>query len=117
VIEAGNGREALDVLAAHRVDLVLLDVHMPVMDGVETLDHIRASKEPWSRLPIIAVTADAMAGDRERLLARGMDSYISKPIDKTELIGQIRAVLKRRPSPWPADEPQDPPLAAGMGRP
>ena len=95
VTEAENGREALDLLVGHDFDLVLLDVHMPVMDGIETLRHIRARPEPWSRLPIIAVTADAMAGDREELLTRGMDSYISKPIDKTMLIAEIRVVMKR----------------------
>jgi PAS domain S-box-containing protein len=95
VIEAENGREALDLLAGNEIDLVLLDVHMPVMDGIETLGHIRASSEPWSKLPIIAVTADAMSGDREDLLKRGMDSYLSKPIDRNELIKQIRVTLQR----------------------
>ena len=96
VIEAENGREALDLLASHAIDLVLLDVHMPVMDGIETLGHIRSSNEPWSKLPIIAVTADAMSGDRESLLTRGMDSYLSKPIDRNELIAEIRVAIKRR---------------------
>ena len=75
---------------------MLLDVHMPVMDGIETLGHIRASSEPWSSVPIIAVTADAMSGDREDLLTRGMDSYISKPIDKNELIAEIHVAMNRR---------------------
>ncbi len=96
VIEAENGREALDLLAMEEVDLVLLDVHMPVMDGIETLRHIRASAEPWSALPVIAVTADAMAGDRENLLIRGMDGYLSKPIDKQDMIAEIRLAMKRR---------------------
>ena len=96
VIEAENGREALDLLVRQQIDLVLLDVHMPVMDGIETLRHIRASTEPWSNLPVIAVTADAMSGDRENLIARGMDSYVAKPIDKKELIAEIRAAMKRR---------------------
>jgi CheY-like chemotaxis protein len=93
VIEAENGREALDLLAMRTIDLVLLDVHMPVMDGIETLKHIRASAEPWSTIPIIALTADAMSGDRENLLARGMDGYLSKPIDKADLIAEINAIM------------------------
>jgi signal transduction histidine kinase/CheY-like chemotaxis protein len=97
VIEAGNGREALDLLTRHKIDLVLMDVHMPVMDGIETLGHIRASNAPWSQLPVIAVTADAMSGDRESLLRRGVDSYVSKPIDKDQLIAEIRGLIHRRP--------------------
>ena len=109
VIEAENGREALDMLVGHPVDLVLLDVHMPVMDGIETLGHIRASNEPWSSVPIIAVTADAMSGDREDLLTRGMDSYISKPIDKNELIAEIRVAMSRRMGAGrAADDPRPP---------
>jgi len=96
VIEAENGREALDLLVRHDIDLVLMDVHMPIMDGLETLRHMRASKATWSKLPVIAVTADAMAGDRESLLAYGMDSYVSKPIDKDELIAEIHGLMQRR---------------------
>src|SRR5262249_28940701 len=60
ITEATNGREALDQLAADRFDLLLLDVHMPVMDGVETITRIRASDEAWRDIPVIALTADAM---------------------------------------------------------
>jgi CheY-like chemotaxis protein len=55
---------------------VLLDVHMPVMDGVETIKRIRSSAEAWRALPVIALTADAMSGDRERLIALGMSAYV-----------------------------------------
>ncbi len=94
IVEAENGRQALDLLESEPVDLVLLDVHMPVMDGIETLQHIRGRAISWSRIPIIAVTADAMAGDREKLLALGMNGYLSKPIDKNELIAEICLVMK-----------------------
>jgi CheY-like chemotaxis protein len=93
ITEAVNGREALDLLAAQSFDLVLLDCNMPVMDGMETIAHIRASREPWSKLPVIALTANAMSGDRERLLALGMSGYVSKPIDRMELYAEIERVL------------------------
>jgi CheY-like chemotaxis protein len=62
---------------------------MPVMDGPETLKRIRASEEAWADVPVIALTADAMAGDRERFLALGMNGYVSKPIDQRELFSEI----------------------------
>ena len=93
ITEAINGREALDALAREPFDLVLLDVHMPVMDGVETIRRIREAAGSWRDIPVIALTADAMAGDRERLLAIGMTGYVSKPIDQTELLSTISAVL------------------------
>jgi CheY-like chemotaxis protein len=93
ISEAGNGQEALDRLANATFDLVLLDVHMPVMDGKETIQHIRASSQPWRTVPVIALTADAMSGDRENLLAMGMSDYLSKPIDQRALIGRINALL------------------------
>lgn len=92
--EAIHGGDALTQLGTETFDLVLLDIHMPVMDGPETLRQIRASGAPWSRLPVIALTANAMAGDRERYEAMGMDGYVSKPIDQRELfaeIGRVRA--------------------------
>ncbi|HEX5006771.1 MAG TPA: ATP-binding protein [Hyphomonadaceae bacterium] len=98
-IEATNGEEALAILAQHEFDIVLLDVHMPVMDGKETIKRIRASGQPWSKIPVIALTADAMSGDRERFLEMGMDDYISKPIDARELATKYVALLQgHRPS-------------------
>jgi signal transduction histidine kinase/CheY-like chemotaxis protein len=91
--EACNGREALDLLAAQPFDLVLLDVHMPVMDGAEAIRQIRASAGPWRDVPVIALTADAMSGDRERLMALGMSGYVSKPIDQSELLSEIGRAL------------------------
>jgi DNA-binding response OmpR family regulator len=81
------------MLAAERVDLVLLDIHMPVLDGIQTLKRIRSSSEPWRDVPVIALTADAMSGDRERYLAEGMDGYLSKPIDKLDLMIEIQKLL------------------------
>jgi signal transduction histidine kinase/ActR/RegA family two-component response regulator len=92
VVHACNGEEALDVLAAETFDLVLLDMHMPVMDGPAAIREIRASPHPWSRVPVIALTADAMSGDRERYLAMGMDGYLSKPLCERELISEVARV-------------------------
>ncbi|HEY7798926.1 MAG TPA: response regulator [Hyphomonadaceae bacterium] len=94
ITEATNGEEALELLRQHEFDIVLLDVHMPVMDGKETIKRIRASGQPWARLPVIALTADAMSGDRERFLDLGMDDYISKPIDARELATKYVALLQ-----------------------
>jgi CheY-like chemotaxis protein len=83
---AANGKEALEALARASFDLVLMDVHMPDMDGIEATMAIR-EKEKTTGLhqPIIAMTALAMKGDRERCLAAGMDGYLSKPIDLQQL--------------------------------
>jgi CheY-like chemotaxis protein len=96
-VEAVNGQEALDRLHNDAFDLVLLDVHMPVMDGKEAIKRIRASSEAWRALPVIALTADAMSGDRERYLALGMTDYVSKPLDQRELTAKIAAAMGERP--------------------
>jgi CheY-like chemotaxis protein len=93
VTEAANGKEALEVLRKEDFDIVLLDVHMPVMDGTETIKAIRGSQEAWSGIPTIALTADAMSGDRERYLAMGMTDYLAKPIDQRELLSKMARVL------------------------
>jgi len=88
VITAGNGREALDRLEQKEVDLVLMDIQMPEMDGLEAARHIRAQGK-HADLPIIAMTAHAMAGDRSRCLEAGMNDYLSKPVRQDLLIGMI----------------------------
>jgi signal transduction histidine kinase/ActR/RegA family two-component response regulator len=95
ITEAENGAEALARLAERPFDLVLLDVHMPVMDGCETIRRIRASDRPWRTLPVIALTADAMEGDRERFVAMGMTDYLAKPIDRRALLNAIHAATAR----------------------
>ncbi len=94
IVEATNGVEALERLAEQPFDIVLLDVHMPVMDGKETIRRIRASGETWKDIPVIALTADAMSGDREKFLALGMDDYVSKPIDARELATKFVGLMK-----------------------
>ena len=89
ITEAANGREALDQLETKPFDIVLLDVRMPIMDGEEAIKRIRASAHPWSTLPVIALTANSMHGDRERCLALGMSEYVPKPVDKSELVAKM----------------------------
>lgn len=93
VTEASDGMEALEFLEREQFDIVLLDVHMPIMDGPETFKRIRASGKDWSNIPVIALTADAMSGDREKYLAMGMDEYVSKPIEERNLITALSRLL------------------------
>jgi len=87
---ARNGREALDLLAARPdVDLVLMDIMMPEMDGLEATRRIRQDAR-FARLPVIALTAKAMADDRERCLAAGANDYIAKPLDVDKLLSLVR---------------------------
>ncbi|HEV2289900.1 MAG TPA: response regulator [Candidatus Acidoferrales bacterium] len=95
---AQNGREALDAIEKGVYHLVLMDVQMPEMDGFEATDRIRKAEEKsGGHIPIIAMTAHAMAGDRERCLKHGMDAYISKPIQGNELIALIKRICKLAP--------------------
>ena len=92
IVEAVDGHEALACLAAESFDLVLLDMHMPVLDGPDTIKAIRASSAPWRGVPVIALTADAMSGDRERYMRMGCNGYVSKPLSIQELISEIARV-------------------------
>ena len=90
VVVTENGQEALDALERENVDLVLMDVQMPVMDGFEAIHAIRAKeRSTGAHLPIIAVTAHAMKGDRERCLEAGADDYVTKPIRLAELLAAM----------------------------
>jgi two-component system sensor histidine kinase/response regulator len=94
VVMADDGKEALALLAARSFDLVLMDVQMPIMDGVTATKKIREiERGKQSRMPIIAVTACVMNEDRERCLAAGMDGYVTKPIDQLVLNETIEKVL------------------------
>jgi two-component system, sensor histidine kinase and response regulator len=114
---AGNGLEALDAVSARPYDIVLMDVQMPEMDGIEATRRIRAMAAPVGRIPIIAMTANAMKGDRERLLAGGMNDYVSKPIDKAQLFLAIAACMGLAPAPDAAEPPpaDDASMAADDG--
>ncbi len=106
-----DGREALAAIEQRPYDLILMDVQMPVMDGIEATIRIRAlEKNKRGRIPIIAMTAHALAGDKERCLAAGMDDYIAKPIHPDHLAGLIARQLafdkerRRKDSPPAARE-------------
>jgi signal transduction histidine kinase/DNA-binding response OmpR family regulator len=93
---AQDGREALALLDRQPFDLVLMDVEMPVMDGLETTAVLRLTEQrSGNHMPIVAMTAHAIKGDRERCLDAGMDEYVSKPIQTAELFATIRRVLQR----------------------
>jgi CheY-like chemotaxis protein len=93
---AENGERALEELARTQFDCVLMDVQMPVLDGVETTKRIRASRTGFQDVPIIALTAYAMSGDREIFLQAGMDDYIAKPVEGKELIAIIKRNIENR---------------------
>ena len=93
VVGTENGREALEALQRENFDLILMDVQMPVMDGFEAIRAIRTKEHSTgTHLPIIALTAHAMKGDRERCLAAGADEYVTKPIRMAELLAAMNRV-------------------------
>ena len=95
---AQNGLEALELLKRYRFHLVLMDTQMPEMDGFETTEAIRALEEPLASIPIIAVTAAALRGDREACLEGGMDDFMPKPIDPHHLVWLVEEHV------WPTAE-------------
>jgi PAS domain S-box-containing protein len=92
VIKATNGKQALDLLQQQDPQLIFMDVNMPEMDGFTTTRLIRQLPEPYSLIPVIALTADAMQGDKEKCIEAGMNDYISKPFKLEE----IESILKKR---------------------
>jgi two-component system cell cycle response regulator DivK len=88
-LEATTGGEAVDMASEHAPDLVLMDIQLPDLDGVEALRRLRADART-ATIPVLALTAQAMRGDRERFLAEGFDGYVSKPVNVRELIGIVR---------------------------
>jgi len=93
VLTAGDGREALDAASSQRFDLILMDISMPEMDGLEAARRIKALPSLLASVPIIAMTAHAVTGDRERFLAAGMVDYVSKPIRLKQLLAAIGRVM------------------------
>lgn len=95
-IHAVTGQEGINMALKERPDFILLDIQLPDIDGTEVLKNIRQYEE-CKKIPIIAVTSYAMAGDRARLLAAGCDGYIEKPIDPIKIISQIRTFIGESP--------------------
>jgi CheY-like chemotaxis protein len=95
VLTATTGREAIDLIeATHDIALVLMDIMMPEMDGYQTMQVIR-SQPTFRRLPIIALTAKAMLGDREKCLEAGASDYLAKPVNTEQLLSALRMWLHR----------------------
>jgi two-component system cell cycle response regulator DivK len=94
-LEATTGGRGVELAIAHEPDLVLMDVQLPDLDGVEALGRLRADERTAS-IPVLALTAQAMLGDRERFLAAGFDGYVSKPVDIVALVDTVNVVLKSR---------------------
>lgn len=93
-VEATTGASALALAADDPPDVVLMDIGLPDLSGVETLHGLRA--DPATRTtPVLAVTASAMVGDRERLMAAGFDDYLAKPISTRELVERVRRLCER----------------------
>jgi PAS domain S-box-containing protein len=111
---AGNGREALDVLAAWTPHLVLMDVQMPGMNGLEATTAIRAAeRDRGGHLPIVAMTAHAMEGDRDRCLSAGMDAYLTKPVSAALLLEMVDRMVNSQMAESRGEAP-DPPQVSGM---
>jgi two-component system, cell cycle response regulator DivK len=94
-LEATSGGQAVRLASEHGPDLVLMDIRLPDFDGVEALGRLRAD-ERTAAIPVLALTAQAMEGDRDRFLAAGFDGYVSKPVNVVELLGTVRQHCDRR---------------------
>jgi two-component system cell cycle response regulator DivK len=97
-LEATTGGRAVELAVEHTPDLVLMDIRLPDIDGVEALGRLRALARTAS-IPVLALTAQAMHGDSERLLRAGFDGYVAKPVDVLELLETVRRHCDRHRSP------------------
>jgi signal transduction histidine kinase/CheY-like chemotaxis protein/HPt (histidine-containing phosphotransfer) domain-containing protein len=103
-----DGRRAIEAAGSSRFDLILMDVQMPDIDGFQATVEIRRKETPGTRVPIVAMTASAMRGDRDRCLAIGMDDHVAKPIDLQAFLTTVAR--------WIGDRSADPPLFATPGK-
>ncbi len=102
VRSAGDAETALEILSSTAPDLILMDMQLPGTDGLALVSRLRQSPST-AAVPIVALTAHAMRGDRERFLSGGCDAYLAKPIDTTSFLDELRRV--HRSSPWRAGLP------------
>ncbi len=109
VDSAATGREAVEAFVTHRYDAILMDVRMPELDGVAAVAEIRKREEKGRQVPIIAMTADVVAGERERLLASGFDDYLPKPFKAAQILEMLeRHMEPRGDNPPPAQNAEPP---------
>ncbi len=107
IIEAVDGEEAIEKAISEKPDLILLDISLPKLDGYEVAKRLK-SMEEFQEIPIVAFTAHAMKGDREKVIAGGFEGYISKPINVREFPDQIMLYLRgKRESVLGGEEKQD----------
>ena len=111
LLNATDGEQAMNMAIRERPDLIIMDIQLPTVDGIEVTRRLRQTPA-LSRTPIIALTAYAMKGDRERFISAGCDAYLSKPINTRELPKLICELLSRQPADSPSiqgdnDEPED----------
>ncbi len=95
IIEANSGTEGLKMLALERPDIVLMDLHLPEMDGI-TATRIIKSDERNKRIPVLALTASAMRGEEHKILDKGFDGYVAKPIDVKKLLETINDSVREK---------------------
>jgi two-component system cell cycle response regulator DivK len=97
LIEATNAYDAIEILRGTRPDLILMDINMPDMDGYTLTTKIK-SMSGFERVPILALTANVMRGDKEKTLEAGCDGYIQKPLDIDQLVREVERFISRRPN-------------------
>jgi len=93
-LEAATGERAVELVFEHRPDLVLMDIQLPDIDGIEALRRVRAD-DRFASVPMVALTAQAMEGDRERFLAAGFDGYLSKPVDISDFVTTVKRYCEK----------------------
>jgi CheY-like chemotaxis protein len=98
VVIATDGKQGVDMALSEAPDLILMDMSLPVLDGWEATRQIKAAPETQA-IPVIALTAHAMAGDQEKALAVGCDDYDTKPIEFKRLLGKIQVILEKQATP------------------
>jgi CheY-like chemotaxis protein len=107
IIEAEDGLQGIAVAAREKPNLILMDINLPGIDGMEATSRLKSSPD-LAHIPIVAVTAQAMRGDRERIMASGCDDYLQKPIDNEQLVNTVRKFIGT-----PDETPVKPAPAAG----
>jgi CheY-like chemotaxis protein len=117
VVTANNGKQALEAASATRYDAIFMDISMPEMDGIEATARIRGLPEPFRSVHIVALTANAIAGDRERFLGAGMNDYLTKPIRRADIEKQLAMIVDAKACGEDAPKPALQPSAAPAGTP